>query len=488
MPAFIVSIHYFTYNNLTMKRGLLLLLILVITFPINSFKASAQSSFDPDFLLSDTEFTNTSAMQKFELDIFLNKGSLKDLITRDYLGRYKTASDIIWESAQRYNLNPQTILVLLQKEQSLIEDNNPSTDQISWAMGYAVCDDCSKSDPRIQKFKGFGNQVHYAAKRIRESYLTNLEKYGFTESGIGPDIEMQIDNTLVTPANFATSSLYTYTPHIHGNKNFVKIWNKWFSKNYLSGTLLQDNESGGIWLIKNNQRRPITSKAAFHTRFNSDNVIPVGKSTLMQYAIGAPIKFPNYSLLRSPRGTVYLIVDDKRRGFTSQEAFRALGFSPDEIIDVEWSDLDAYAESDPITTESVYPKGALLQDNLTGGVFAIENGKKRPIMSKEILYKNFFSPSIVQVTKNDLNEYQTDSALKFPDGTLVAAHGSPDIFVISNGLRHHIKDEVTFITYGWRWDQIIWTNERSVLLHKLSTPITTDLNTETNIEIANLGK
>ena len=40
-------------------------------------------------------------------------------------------------------------------------------------------------------------------------------------------------------------------------------------------------------------------------------------------------------------------------------------------------------------------------------------------------------------------------------------------------MRRHIRDEATFATFGWKWNQIIWTNERAVLLHALGESLET---------------
>ena len=230
--------------------------------------------------------------------------------------------------------------MLLQREQSLVDDPHPSQDQLDWAMGYGICDDCSKTDPRLVKFKGFGNQIHYATKRIRESFLTDLETRGYTESGIGPGRIVLIYNVQANPVNAATASLYTYTPHLHGNQNFSRIWNAWFTRLYLNGSLLQDETSGGIWLIQNDKRRPITSSAlsiSFQFRehrfdFSAHIEAYISESQLVFLIILSTITaWHDLSL-----------VDDTKRGFISMEAFRSNGFNTDEIIDVELSDLSGY--------------------------------------------------------------------------------------------------------------------------------------------------
>ncbi len=452
--------------------GLLLLTIILGSFtPGLEVFANEDVTFNPHYLVSDEEMLDYGSMSLEDVQRFLERGYLAEYEDVDLDGVVRSAAEIIWNASQSYGISSEFLLVLLQREQSLVEDDSPTEKQLAWAMGYAVCDDCSMDDPRIQKFKGFANQVHYAAARIRESYLTDLMSRGYTETGVGPGIEIEIDGTTVVPVNYATSSLYTYTPHLHGNENFVRIWNDWFVRTFLNGSLLQDTTTGGVWLIQHGARRAITSQAAFYSRFNANLVIPTSTTEIEKYPEGDPISFPNYSLLRSPTGAVYLIVDDERRGFTSQEAFRAIGYSPDEIVDVTWDDLLVYVEGESISVDSVYPQGTLLQSKTTGGIVYAENGVKYAIHSKEILQNRYGDLMIVKVDDEDLDSYENGGDIKFADGSLIAVTGSPDIFVVSDGNRHHITDEETFATFGWSFDQVVWTNERSVLLHPLGASL-----------------
>jgi hypothetical protein len=141
-------------------------------------------------------------------------------------------------------------------------------------------------------------------------------------------------------------------------------------------------------------------------------------------------------------------------------------------------------ETKPITVETVYPQDALLQDNTTGGVFYVENGLKHPIVSREILANQFADQTIVAVDPENLDSYARAEDVGFAEGTLMGVTGSPDIFVVSEGERRPITDEITFFTYGWSFDQVVWTNERSVLLHPLGESVSTDLDGEDHIEVA----
>lgn len=453
--------------------------------PLFAIEPAKAAEFNPHYLVSDDEMTDILAMEYDELQRFLDRGYLGRYITTDYLGAEKSAADIIWTESRRYNINPQFLLALLQREQSLVQAINPTQKQLDWAMGYAICDDCSMGDPLLQKYKGFGKQVHWAAKKIREDYLFDLETTGTTITGLGPGRIAVIDGRIVIPTNKATSVLYTYTPHLHGNQNFVAIWDKWFRKDYPTGSLLQNIEDGGIWLIQFGKKRPITSRTAFYSRYNPNTVIQVEPKDLVAYETGLPISFPNYSLLKAPNNAIYLIVDDTRRPIVSWEAFQKIGFNTDEIIDVTYEDLAAYHEGPVITVESANPQGVLMQNQATGGVFLVQDGEKAPLVSMDILNTAFPGWPINPVTPESLAQYQETDPVKLPDGTLAGVDGDPDVYVISEGQRRRIADEITFLTYGYAWHNVLWTNSITLNIHPLGENLDMMVEEQTELASAN---
>lgn len=453
------------------RRYFIAFLIGFLLFPVYPFQAQA-FEFNPNYIISDAEMIDSDSLSLNEIQMFLNAyGTLGGRTFTDIDNTKKSAAQIIYDAANRNGINPRVILIMLQKEQSLIDDTSPTQNQLDWAMGYGICDGCTYLTSSAQRFRGFAKQINSATLQLVEGYLADVASRGYTTMGFGPGIAAEIDDTLVVPANAATAALYTYTPHLHGNSNFAKLWEKWFTYSYPDGTLLQNTEDGGVWLIQYGLRRPITSKAALLTRFNTSTIVPVTESALSVFAVGKSISLPNYSLLRSPHGTVYLLVDDTIRGIDSQEAFRAIGFNPDDIIDVSFDDLAAYQEGEPITIDTAYPQGALMQDTSTGGVYFVQNGVKAPIMSREILLNRFSTSGMTPTAPSELATYPTTDPVLFQDGTLIAVTGKPDVYVVSKGKRLPITDEQTFLFYGWSWDQVVFTNERSVLIHELGEAI-----------------
>lgn len=160
----------------------------------------------------------------------------------------KGAAQIIYEAALQYRINPQVILVTLQKEQGLITDNWPWYDQYKSAMGYA----CPDTAPCDTKYYGFYNQVDNAAWQFRY-YLDHPNAYNYWVGNyyVRYNPSASCGGSVVNIQNPATAALYIYTPYqpnagalaqvsdsspgpggvncgAYGNRNFWWYFNQWF--------------------------------------------------------------------------------------------------------------------------------------------------------------------------------------------------------------------------------------------------------------------
>lgn len=429
--------------------------------------------FDRNNIISDSDLTDSSAMSLSRIQEFLTaKGGTLGRYSVDVNGTLKSAAQIISEIAANYRLSPKFILATLQKEQSLITDSSPSQDQYDWALGYGVCDSCSKSDPALQIYKGLYNQLYYSGSRLRgDYYLGGLEKYGQTISGWGPGITKIVDGETVTPVNNATAVLYTYTPHISGNLSFFNIWSRWFLKKYSNGSLLRVEGTPGIWLIRNNKRYNFVSYSAFIFSYDPKKVIDVSLNDLQAYEYGAPIKFADFSLLQAPSGGVYLLINGEKRPIISPEAFRNLGYSPEEKVKVTWEDLEAYPLGEKITAETTNPTGVLLQAKETGGIYYIENNLKHAIFSREILRSQFARRKWTVVPQSEIDKYQSGDPVYFRDGELITSPSANGVYLIADGQKHPIPSAEIFNQMGFKWSNIIKTTDRALEIHPLGDKI-----------------
>lgn len=222
------------------------------------------ASFDPGRIIDDGKFTNKNSMSVADIQNFLNsKVPVCDTwhapgpgaqganppwyCLKDYVDHSvgKGSAQIIWEAAQNYGINPQVLLVTLQKENGLITDTWPYPWQYRTAMGFG----CPDGAPCDAQWFGFANQVNQAARHFRNFYDQNPNWYMPHRLG-GNNIKWNPNancgTSYVNIVTRGTSALYSYTPYrpndaalnnlygtgdgcsSYGNRNFWRDFNNWF--------------------------------------------------------------------------------------------------------------------------------------------------------------------------------------------------------------------------------------------------------------------
>lgn len=450
------------------KKIVIFFVVMAWLSPYLALEAAAETDFNPQLILSDAELQNWSSMNREDVQAFLED-------RRSYLAYYRApdassterlASDIIYRAAVQHRINPKYLLVKLQKEQSLITDPNPTQKQIDWATGYGVCDDCTTSDPDIQKHRGFGVQVDSAAAIMRW-YYDNLDKESWIKRA---GRNYLIDGTNIQPVTLATAFLYTYTPHIHGNRNFWTLWQRWFDQVYPDGTLVKSKNTPTVYLIRQGKKRPFATMAALATRFDPKLIVTAPESELSRYETAAPIALPNYSIVTA-NGAYYLLDNDSARPFANYEVVKKLGYHPEEIIEVTGADLEAYQTGPVIGEQTVSPLGRVAHVKENNGLYYVSGSAYQPISDEQIVKVNFPHLSVEKIAAAELAALELSSPIQFKDGTLIGIKGSPMIFVIENGKKRHIASEAVFAGLGYKWENVIWTDQFTGLNHATAQPI-----------------
>jgi len=430
------------------------------------------ADFDPSYLISDSEMVNYNSMTQNDIQNFLNnrKGTLDNYLTFDKENNPKTAPQAFFEVAQRWLINPKYLLVLVQKEQSLLEDAAPSQKQYDWATGYGICDSCGMDDSNVQRFKGFYRQINSAAAQTRY-YMDNINEFSFQ-----PDKTYNIDGQSVKLKNTATAGLYNYTPHLHGNQNFWNLWNKYFARKWPDGTLLTSSDGDDVYYIENGLKRKIASKAVFASRFDAKKIITVSHADIDSYGDGASIKYVNFSLLQVDSGDIYMIINDVKRKIDSQAVFAKLGFKEDDITKVTADELTLYREGSNITEYTMYPTGVLVQYNKAKktdqDIYYIIAGQKRPVPTKEILTANFSGMSIKKMTADELDMYPVGDNVPLPDGWLVRTKKDPAVFVVSGGKRMPFANRTAFASLNYSIKNVKIIADATMEAHQVGQSIT----------------
>ncbi|MBR3256177.1 RICIN domain-containing protein, partial [Candidatus Saccharibacteria bacterium] len=237
----------------------------------NNVGAANVSAFDPGYIISDFQMGNYNSMDESQIQSFLkSKNSCWDT----NLGRYTagdkvsyfseispprtwhvkdghfvcmadevfdggTAAHIIYQAAQDYRINPQVLLVLLEKEQSLVTDTFPHSQQYRSATGYGCPDTAACSS----QYYGLKNQIRNAASLFRTVLNGGWTNYPLGNNYVQYNPSASCGGSVVNIRNLATSALYRYTPYqpnaatlggwsdgcnAYGNLNFYKLFEDWF--------------------------------------------------------------------------------------------------------------------------------------------------------------------------------------------------------------------------------------------------------------------
>ena len=243
----------------------------------NLSNAADARNFNASNIMSDAVMTNKSSMSEAQIQAFLlSKNACNDTNTSKTAsysnvswniknGKFvclaeesfsgETAAHIIWQAGQDYNINPQVLIVLLEKEQGLITDTWPNNVQYRSATGYG-CPDTAACE---SSYYGFKNQVRNAANFFRAYQTGNTgwyktvwpgNKYTGTWTPFNYDLQLHPNTSCGTVSTYisnrATASLYSYTPYrpnqaalnaqygtgnscsSYGNRNFWLYFNDWF--------------------------------------------------------------------------------------------------------------------------------------------------------------------------------------------------------------------------------------------------------------------
>lgn len=431
---------------------------------------SKAATYNPNNVLSDGEYLDSSSMSSSYIQEFLNsKGSGLANISVDVEGSRKSVSSIFYEAAKTYDVSQKLLIATAQKEQSAITDSDLSQNQLDKLMGYGIY-----SGNDYNEYLGVYNQINYAARQFRR-YYDYHGNYGWQE-GItrttGDDVE-------VTPENKATAGLYNYTPYAGadsgatlqdtghgGNFLFWKTWNNWFVTKHPTGTLVRENGQVGIYYIQNGKKKPFWSGDVFNANgFQENLVVTVSKNEIDAYSTIDPVKFNDGTVVQAPDGGVFVIENGLKRAITTREAFDELGYSAENIIPVSDSELNLYKRGDDITSAAKsYPDGTLVRSPENGGIYLLEGNYRKPVRDRLIFENRFKWSKVIDISSKRFAQYKEGNPVLFKDGTLIRDEAG-SIFVIENGLRRHVERPSIFAGLGYNIVNVINVPNWIILMH-----------------------
>lgn len=355
----------------------------VLTVPT----AVDMSRFDPGNIISDALFFDDTTMSERDVQTFLNArggtctsgytclrdyrmstvSKAADSYCSGYSGEAnESAARIIAKVAASCGINPQVLLVTLQKEQALVLDTEPSSGQYKFAMGQG-CPDTAACDSR---YYGFQNQVYGAARQFQiyaeGRYFTWYAPGRTWNILYHPDGSRGCGSSPVYIANKATAGLYYYTPYqpnraalaagsgegdrcsSYGNRNFFRFFTDWFgTTGSPAGSLVQARGDSAVYLVSGTTRHHVRSwddLTAFRSRLGG--VVSVAPDFMQGMTTGKPAT----RYVHDPAsGTLFLLeADGTKHRFPNTASVASFGYAFDDYIDANRALVTAYVTGDDV--------------------------------------------------------------------------------------------------------------------------------------------
>lgn len=472
-----------------MARKIFLIFFLT-TMAVAPFAVSA-GGFDPNLLISDERFVDTGTFGGPEgIQKFLeSKGSVLANTAADFLvklrepgdaalksqlpdprpslGRLRTAAELIYDAASSAGLNPQVVLVTLQKEQTLITGQFTSPDDLKRALDRALGFGCPDEGGCSDIFLGFyyqlfgnfdsaGNRYIGMPASLARSF--NYE-VGGTRVGRGPMVDaannafgngnrirtsrkgdtITMENTQgppnnalatqsVTLSNFATTALYRYTPHVYnGNYNFYKFFTAWFR--YPNGTLIQTSGDPKIYVVDNSLRRPISTFVLTQRGLNPAAVVTLSSLEFSEFPQGDVMLPKEGTLIKNAAGQVFLIESESRKLLSSFVAVqRKLDLASATLLADD--EIQTYKDGG----RALPTEGTLVKSRDNPAVYVIMNNQKRLLSAFVFKQRSYKFGNILTAEPGELDAYDTGKLMPPLDGTLIKAAEEPAVYYVGNGL------------------------------------------------------
>lgn len=423
--------------------------------------AAVASQFNPGMIISDALFFDGNAMSASEVQSFLSSRlsncSSGYVCLRDYrqdtpgkaavAGRCgavpastnETAASILARVGSACGISQKVLLVLLQKEQSLVTSSAPSSTAYRSATGYG----CPDTAPCEAQYYGFFNQVYMAALQFKR-YAASPTSWNHVPGRVNniaysPNSSCGAGSVLIQ--NQATAGLYNYTPYqpngaalanlygrgdgcsSYGNRNFWTFYTDWFGPTSTS-SLVRTADNATVYVISGDVKYPVPNAAI-----------------LGAYSVLGPLSFVSSSyvdsfrtgptagrIIRNSTGGIYFIDAAIKTLFPTCAMVRDYGGSCDSSGYVQLTDsqVNAFVTG---------PEATQVLATVEGGRYYLKDGVKHEVLDDASQAAAGIPPGFNVLTDAAVANLPLGTPV-IRDGVYIRSRGQNDVSFVSAGVRY----------------------------------------------------
>jgi hypothetical protein len=503
------------FTGITMKKLKLLPLGLAAFFLgcLLMLPRPVAADFQANRLIDDIIFNTSGALDANAINAFLNtfasscispNSGFEARVPSGYsassgfsFGDFTSAGQVIATAAQVYGINPEVLIVTLEKEQSLVSGrsnfsgycNNGDEHKYAAAMGYGCPDSGDRhSWTGVSLYRRSGiertdtgttcvstaDKAGFSQQTIRAAWLLKFgqqRSLGNTSWAIiggswdnsddpatcygGPmtqgsfkrcssdtptyyDGYTVIDGVSTHMDTGATAALYWYTPHFHGNQNFVSLFNQYFGIQYANDTYSPHPNgtlvalAGRVYLIENGTKRWIASGDVFTSYGYPWFQVKTGTTGDTNLSTGTDINtLAPGTIFYTDNSPVYVMTyvsGSLVKQQISAAAFNALGYNWSDVMYVSPANVPA-TTAPTILVDNQHPAGTLVAGNGRVYLLAYNSSssqftKKWVVNPDAFVTNNFDWNRVKTATAQDLSLADDSTSVDLRQGNVLFHNGN----------------------------------------------------------------
>lgn len=241
------------------------------------------------------------------------------------------------------------------------------------------------------------------------------------------------------------------------------------SVSYSNGTLLQQKGTSPVWVVENGTLHHIPSAAMFLSMgFQWSQIQRV--SSLSSLSLGLPLvtPYPSGTLLQvAGQPAIYVVMQGVVHHIGSWSTLVNMGLGSQPIVKI--SQLGSNWPMGPTlnSASAYYPSGTLLHPSGSSKIYMVNQGVLHHIVSGSVFSQMGYQwnqlKSIHGLPNMSVGSPLTNPERAFPTGSLVQVQGHRAVYLVQNGVLRHITSPQVLHDLGYHFSNVIQVPSSQVI-------------------------
>lgn len=295
-----------------------------------------------------------------------------------------------------------------------------------------------------------------------------------------PGRDISVDNgftiTLDNVAEDGWSRHYSFAEVREGQRNIITINGVDYvvivGQKTIVNQLVKDRQNGIFYFIKNNVKHRVPNSDILRKNgLNEDDALEIDEEELEIFADGNNLTYPNGTII-TEAGQTFVVADGVKRMLADGKSLQAFDRLNAIIGGQNTSSLD---EGEPVESSQGLAGETLVKVPGKKAIWLVQGNKKKYFHRAQVFLKHRFNwDHVKEISQAQLDEFDFNGVVTYPDGTLVKTRDIDKVFLIDNGKLRWIETEEAFHNLGLDFNDVIDIELVELSLYGENDPVITE--------------